>query len=116
MVLGGEGEDGSDRESGSQRRPPPIKSTSRIMCMEQEIKAHTRSAERNEKVCYAEVCPHCRWRGPFHPHDCRRRTFRLVKEQSIQVLRSWILRWRCRNCGKRFTDYPPLLLCPESGS
>ena len=50
----------------------------------------------------------------FRLHDCRRRKFRLVIGRCIQVTLSWILRWRCLRCGKRFTDYPPFRLAAEA--
>lgn len=97
-------------------RPPLIHGVSTIMNTQEEVKAHTRRAEARERVRYAQACPFCgavegeafRW------HDCRRRTFRVVLGPCIQVVLSWILRWRCLRCGKRFTDYPPFRLAREA--
>jgi hypothetical protein len=81
-----------------------------------EVKTHTRRVESGERVRYAQACPRCGAveKGAFRWHDCRRRKFRLVVEQYIQVALSWILRWRCLRCGKRFTDYPPFRLATEA--
>lgn len=61
------------------------------------------------------ACPgYGKTEGPFRMHDCRRRTFRLVLGRLVQGVRSWILRWRCLGCGKRFTDYPPFRVATEA--
>jgi len=78
-----------------------------IMCVEQEIKTHTQRVEAGEPVFYGQACPGCGSQEGFHMHDRRRRTFRIVLEGSVKLLCSWILRWKCLACGKRFTDCPP---------
>ena len=82
------------------------------MDLAEEVKTHTRRVEGGERVRYGQACPHCGAAKEefFRMHDCRRRKFRLVLGRSIQVALSWILRWRCLSCGKRFTDYPPFRL------
>ncbi len=85
-------------------RPPPHTGACTIMDFEEEVKTHTRRVEAGERVRYGQACPGC---GAvreefFRIHDCRRRKFRLVVEWYIQVALSWILRWRCLRCGKRF--------------
>ena len=79
------------------------------MDLEKEVKTHTRRVESGERLRYAQACPRCGAveKKFFRLHDCRRRQFRLVLKRCIQVEVSWILRWRCLRCGKRFTDYPP---------
>ena len=82
----------------------------------QEVKTHTQKVEQGEQVRYGQACPGCgaAEKECFRFHDCRRRKFRLVLGQCIQVVLSWILRWRCLRCGKRFTDYPPFRLAAET--
>ena len=65
-----------------------------------------------ERVRYGHACPGCGAAKEefFRVHDCRRRKFRLVLGRCIQAALSWILRWRCLCCGKRFADYPPFAL------
>lgn len=87
-----------------------------MMDFEEEVKAHTQRVEAGEWVRYGRACPGC---GAAHEeffrmHDCRRRKFRLVVARCIQVAISWILRWQCLRCGKRFTDYPPFRLAAEA--
>jgi hypothetical protein len=86
------------------------------MDIEEEVKAHTQRVEAGERVRYSPACPHCGTvdKDAFRLHDCRRRKFRLVLGRCIQVSLSWILRWRCLHCGKRFTDYPPFRLAAEA--
>jgi hypothetical protein len=86
------------------------------MDWQEEVKAHTRRVEAGERVRYGQACPGCGAAKDecFRMHDCRRRKFRLVVERYIQVALSWILRWRCLRCGKRFTDYPPFRLAAET--
>jgi transposase len=86
------------------------------MDLQEEVKAHTRRVEAGERVRYGQACPHCGVATDdfFRMHDCRRRKFRLVVERYIHVALSWILRWRCLRCGKRFSDYPPFRLATEA--
>jgi len=93
------------------------------MDFEEEVKAHTQRVERGERVRYGRACPCCGAAKEefFRMHDCRRRKFRLIVGRYVQVALSWILRWRCLRCGKRFTDYPPFRLaaeavCPAAGA
>jgi predicted RNA-binding Zn-ribbon protein involved in translation (DUF1610 family) len=82
------------------------------MDLQEEVKTHTQRVASGERVRYVHACPRCGAvkKESFRWHDCRRRNFRLILERYIQVAASWILRWRCLRCGKRFTDYPPFRL------
>jgi len=86
------------------------------MDLAEEVKTHTRQVEGGERARYGQACPHCGAAKEecFRVHDCRRRKFRLVLGRCIHVALSWILRWRCLSCGKRFTDYPPFRLAAEA--
>ena len=86
------------------------------MDLAEEVKTHTRRVEGGERVRYGQACPCCGAAKEefFRVHDCRRRKFRVVLGRCIQVALSWILRWRCLCCGKRFTDYPPFRLAAET--
>jgi len=77
------------------------------MSLEEEIKTHTRRVELGERVCFCKACPACAAQPSFKLHDRRRRTFRVLIDDVVKCLRSWIMRWKCPNCGRRFTDYPP---------
>ena len=76
------------------------------MTIEQEIKDHTQEIESGRQPCHAEACPHCAAQDVFRLHQRRRRSFRLVVERCVRVFRSWVLRFKCPNCHRTFTDYP----------
>ena len=84
------------------------------MSVEEQVKSHTRQVDAGVPVRYGEGCPHCPNSEAFRVHDCRARTFRLLVEGYVQIVRSGIWRWVCLSCGKRFTDYPRLP-CRTSG-
>jgi hypothetical protein len=52
----------------------------------------------------------------FAKHDCARRKFRLrvydpiLDETVVEIIESWRVRFRCRECLKVFTEYPPFAL------
>lgn len=87
-----------------------------MMDVQEEVKTHTRRVKAGERVRYAQACPHCGAAEDegFRLHDCRERKFRLVLGRCILLAISWILRWRCLRCGKRFTDYPPFRLAAQA--
>jgi len=112
--LWGEKSGGGGADLTIAARPPP-KQCFYDMDLQEEVKAHTRRVETGERVRYGPSMSPL-WNGRnelFRMHDCRRRTFRLVLGRYIQVALSWIVRWRCLRCGKRFTDYPRLLPYPR---
>ena len=78
------------------------------MSVEEQVKSHTQRVEAGEAVLYGEACPFCPNDDAFHVHDCRPRTFRLIVEGYVKIVRSGIWRWVCGQCGRRFTDYPRL--------
>jgi len=52
----------------------------------------------------------------FTKHDCARRKFRVrvydpkLDEMVVEIMESWRVRFRCGNCLKTFTEYPPFAL------
>jgi hypothetical protein len=52
----------------------------------------------------------------FTKHDCARRKFRVrvydptLDEMVVEIIASWRVRFRCGNCLKTFTEYPPFAL------
>ena len=53
-------------------------------------------------------CPCCRNSEAFHVHDCRPRTFRLIVEGCVKILRPVSGGGSADQRGRRFTDYPRL--------
>jgi len=55
-----------------------------------------------------QVCPCCFNRPEtFKLHECRKRYFHYIIENSVKVTMSLLPRWKCPDCKKTFTDYPP---------
>ncbi len=82
--------------------------------MEEKIKAHTHRVESGEEFSYCQDCPGCNKEATFKCHDRRNRTFRLIMEGFVKIYRSYILRLKCPNCGRRFTDWPPFCLASQA--
>jgi len=81
------------------------------MTIEDCIKQHEELVMCPVSKRYAACCPHCEHDGKFHRHEIRRRTFYVESESGEAfAVQSWLVRWRCSNCGRRFTDYPPFAL------
>ena len=49
-------------------------------------------------------------RADFARHDISPRQFRVREGDLIHIIDSWRVRFRCRDCRKVFTDYPPFAL------
>jgi len=77
-----------------------------------EINQHNASVRRNsrDRVCYQTVCTACGKDAPFAAHELRRRSLRYFVANEVVCVMIWLARWRCRRCGRRFTDYPDFRL------
>lgn len=42
-------------------------------------------------------------------HECRERQLRVVIEDIVKVIITFLLRWKCPLCQSTFTDYPPFI-------
>ena len=75
---------------------------------EQRIKEHEAGVQKNprDRVCYRTVCAGCDKKAPFAPHGLRKRTLRYIVRNSVVCNVIWLARWRCRRCGRTFTDHP----------
>ena len=76
--------------------------------LEQRIKEHQAGVQKNprDRVCYRRVCAGCDKKAPFAPHGLRKRTLRYIVRNSVVCSVIWLARWRCRRCGRTFTDHP----------
>ena len=83
-----------------------------ICNLEEVIKRHEAAVRTHsrERVCYRTVCAGCGKSPPFGPHGLRRRTLRYIVENGVVCVTIWLARWRCRQCGRIFTDYPDFRL------
>ncbi|MDH3769941.1 MAG: hypothetical protein OET79_03000 [Nitrospirota bacterium] len=72
------------------------------------IKRHNELVRTNsqDRHRYRESCAGCGEDASLAPHELRRRTLRYVVANSVLSVVIWLARWRCRSCGRTFTDYP----------
>jgi len=81
-----------------------------------QVKDYNHAVETNSFHCQRKACPHCLVSSDFSRHDCTRRQFLVrvfdpeLDEFVIEVILSWRVRFRCRQCQKVFTEYPPFAL------
>lgn len=61
------------------------------------------------RIRYRNNCAFCNG-DRFSPHELRRRTLRLIEANRVLVMTIWLGRWRCRECRRIVTDYPPFRL------
>jgi len=61
------------------------------------------------RVRYRENCPSCNGQL-FAPHEVRPRFLRLIVAEHVVVMTLRIARWRCLECRRIWTDYPPFCL------
>jgi hypothetical protein len=87
-------------------------STLSIDDLTQRIKQHDIDVRKNprDRVCYRTVCAGCGKKAPFAPHELRRRRLRYIVGNSVVCTVIWLARWRCRECGRTFTDHPDFRL------
>jgi len=80
------------------------------MTIAEQIKEHEQRVTSAISKPYATCCPACEC-TQFHRHEIRKRVFYAKSENGESfAMQSWLVRWRCSNCGTRFTDYPPFAL------
>ena len=97
------------RSTGTWRPHPQLKIVPlNMQHLEALIKRHnglvrTYSRDRHR---YQKSCIGCGEDTALAPHELRRRTLRYVVANSVLCVVIWLARWRCRNCGRSFTDYP----------
>ena len=75
--------------------------------LRQEIKDYNQSVLELSFECRRETCPGCEIKADFAWHDATSRKFRIREHDLICVIDSWRVRFRCRDCGKAFTEFPP---------
>lgn len=77
-----------------------------------KIKQHDAAVRRNsrDRVCYRTVCAACGKNAPFAPHELRTRSLRYIVANEVVCVTIRLARWRCRHCGRTFTDYPDFRL------
>ena len=65
----------------------------------------------SKAACNIERCIRCSAKSDlFKRHDIRKRIFYLIAEQIVVATVCFLIRWKCSQCGKTFTDYPDFAL------
>ena len=79
-----------------------------IANLEEEIQRHNNLVRRNsrDRIRYRTVCAACGEKELFSAHELRSRGLRYIGENVVICTMIYVARWRCCNCGRRFTDYP----------
>ena len=79
-----------------------------IANLDDEIKKHNDAVRRNsrDRVRYRKVCAVCKIGEAFAPYELRRRWLRYIVGNKVLCVWIWLARWKCCNCGRRFTDHP----------
>jgi rRNA maturation endonuclease Nob1 len=103
-----------ESEAPYQLRVPRSNTTSPLSIddLTQQIKQHDIGVRKNprDRVCYRTVCAGCGKNAPFASHGLRQRGLRYIVDNSVVCSVIWLARWRCRGCGRTFTDHPDFRL------
>ena len=76
--------------------------------VERSIQQHTDEIISGQIPKPKECCPRCFSKPEtFKLHECRKRAFRCIAGNFVKVLITLLARWKCTECGKTFTFYPP---------
>ena len=79
------------------------------MDLDSKIKKHHDAVLRfsSERERYRRVCPVCENSSGFVVHDVRPRELRYDVGNEVRSQQIRLVRWRCGECKRTFTDYPP---------
>ncbi len=75
-----------------------------------EVQAYTREVLSGSRRLQIEACPRCGNAAYFRRHDVRPRNFWVIADRLVHRLASFVVRWTCRLCAHRLTDFPPFSL------
>jgi len=73
----------------------------------QEIEDYNSRVAGNKITPNMNNCPQCREKSDsFKRHDTRKRILNIINDQIITAVICLLVRWKCPECGKTFTQYP----------
>ncbi len=76
-----------------------------------QINEYTKRVRTGQVRCNLPACPRCEeTSNSFKRHEARQRHFYAIVEQMIRKVSGLLIRWKCPDCGKTFTDYPGFAL------
>ena len=77
--------------------------------IEAMIRDYTEAIEKGT-LCMPTGCSSCHEESDdYKLHECRKRQLRVVIEDIVKVIITFLLRWKCPLCQATFTDYPPFI-------
>ncbi len=81
------------------------------------INDHSERVRKRTITCMATICCHCGLaiadnHTPLAFHGTRARRFLVLVGSYVRKVPALLARWRCPNCRRTFTDYPPFA-CPH---
>lgn len=76
------------------------------MEIREEVNCWNLSVVDGTVVCVIAMCSHCRSTDLVY-YESRDRVFLAVVTMMVIRLASYVVRFRCRRCGKRMTQWPP---------
>jgi Domain of unknown function (DUF6431) len=72
-----------------------------------KIRAHEQEALSNIAPSDLRTCPKCQGHPDFFKaYDCRSRIFLAIEQGIVKKILSFLSRWKCPLCGKKFLYYP----------
>lgn len=81
------------------------------MDIQEMISNHTNSIVKGYFSSPDVACQRCQQKPEaFKLHESRKRQFRMIVENIVKVTVSFLLRWKCIDCGATFTEYPSFAL------
>jgi len=81
------------------------------MDIEKKIKTHTEEVMSGKVRCRYKQCPWCHvLTQDFRVREVRERIFLVVLEELVRRFESYVVRWMCGLCKKRFTGVPEFAL------
>ncbi len=71
------------------------------------IARYSQNVIRRKIECTLNDCPQCRQSATtFKAHEARTRVFYIIVDQLVKRTICWVLRFKCPNCDKTFTQLP----------
>ena len=79
--------------------------------IERKVHDYNEKIQRGEYPEPGEYCRRCRQKlDEFKLHDQRQRKLRIVVEALVQIVTTWLVRWKCPICKQTFTAYPDFIV------
>jgi len=79
--------------------------------IETMIQCYTKAIETGNFSMPTSCCRCCHEKADHYTlHECRKRTLRIVIQDIVEIVMTFLLRWKCPLCQCTFTDYPVFMI------